>query len=301
MTFSIVAVDREAKEVGFAIASCCWDAGQVCMAKAETGAIASQAQGNMKFLSQFFDELATGRGLAEILAGFRASDPGIESRQVGMISFAGTPLAFTGGRCTPWAGHRIGESYSIQGNTLVGQEVVAAMEEAFAGTDGALFQRLYAALAAGDAAGGDIRGRQSARLAVQRRGFGQAGTNTLVDIAIEDHAQPVAELGRILGVGATLLQILQLLQAFSRAEPEAKPAILQELRAFLDNKRDCRDLDWWESLGMAYHEIGDIDNAVDAFRIYLEINPRMRSALEAGVDLGTFPADLAARLFRETH
>lgn len=297
MTFSIVAVDRKAKEVGFAIASCCWDAGQVCMAKAEAGAIASQANGNMAFLPRFFVGLSQGVGPDALFASLRASDAEIESRQIGMASYHGDALAFTGTKCCPWAGHRIGDDCAIQGNTLVGPRVVDGMAEAFEGTEGPLYQRLYAALAAGDAAGGDRRGRQSARLTVKKTGCGQPGTDSLIDFSIPDHATPVAELGRILGVGETLLEILRKLGTFSRASAADKPGILGEMRRILDDKQDCRYLDWWESLGMAYHGIGDIDNAVAAFRVYLEINQAMRPALEAGVELGTFPADLAARLF----
>jgi hypothetical protein len=214
-----------------------------------------------------------------------------------MISYGGDALSFTGARCAPWAGHRIGGDYAIQGNILVGPQVADAMAEAFEKAEGALHERLYAALAAGDSAGGDRRGRQSARLMVKKRGCGQPGTDTLVDITLEDHANPVAELGRILGVGSALLHILRSLRAFSEAPASDKPAILADLRAFLDDKRDCRYLDWWESLGMAYHEVGDLDAAVDVFRTYLAINPALRAVLEAGAEQGTFPVDLATRLF----
>jgi uncharacterized Ntn-hydrolase superfamily protein len=297
MTFSIVAVDRNAKETGFAIASCCWDAGQVCMAKAEAGVIASQANGNVAFLPRFFDGLARGDAPAAILSEFRTSDSEIESRQIGMIAYNGDPLSFTGAKCNPWAGHRVGEDYAIQGNILVGPQVVDAMAEAFRETDGTLHNRLYAALAAGDAAGGDRRGRQSARLAVKKRGCGEPGTDALIDITIEDHAHPVAEMGRILGVRSTLLQIFRSLRAFSQAAAADKSAVLAELRGLLDDKRDCRYLDWWESLAMAYHEIGDIEAAVDAFGVYLGINPALRTVLETDIERGSFPADLAARLF----
>ena len=297
MTFSIVAVDRESKEVGLAIASCCWDAGQVCMAKAEVGAIASQANGNMAFLSRFFDDLSQGSDPAAILTGFKKADGEIESRQIGMISYDGNALAFTGTRCSLWAGHKTGKDYACQGNTLFGPQVVDAMADAFERTEGRLYQRLYAALAAGDAEGGDLRGRQSARLAVKKKGHGQPDSDTLIDFAIEDHAHPVAEVGRLVGVAEMLMQILGQLGAFSRAAAAEKPTILAELRTLLDDKRDCRYLDWWESLAMAYHEIGDIDRAVDAFGIYLGINPALRPVLEAGVERGTFPADLATRLF----
>ncbi len=297
MTFSIVAVDTKKKEVGFATASCCWDAGQVCMARAEKGAIASQANGNVAFLARFFEELSKGCDPVTILSTFRSIDTEIESRQIGMMPYGGRPTAFTGARCTPWAGHRVGVDYACQGNTLVGPQVIGAMAQAFEKTMGRLHERLYAALAAGDAAGGDIRGKQSARLAVRKVGWGHPGEDTLLDFAIEDHAEPVKELGRILGVFETLYAILRKLTAFNKAPAGEKPSILAELRRILDDKRDGRYLDWWESLGVAYHEIGDIDNAADAFRIYLAINPAMRSVLEAGVEGGAFPRDLAARLF----
>ena len=298
MTFSMVAVDREAKETGFAIASCCWDAGQVCMARAEKGAIASQASGNVAFLPRFFDELAEGAAPEAILEAFRSSDPEIETRQIGMMPYDGRPLAFTGARCTPWAGHRIGADYACQGNTLVGPHVIEEMAAAFEETKGRLHRRLFAALAAGDAAGGDIRGRQSARLVVRKKGWGHPGEDTLLDFTIEDHAEPVAELGRMLDVIEAQYAIWMKSAALSKAAPQDKPAILAEWRAVLDDKRDRRYLDWWEALGMACHEIGDLEAAVEAFRVYLSINPAMRSVLEAGVRQGTFPRDLAVRLFR---
>ena len=120
MTFSIVAVDRQAEEVGFAIASCNWDARRVCMARAETGAIASQGSGNQDLLPRFFEKLGAGQEPGAILDGFRASDEGIEKRQVGLISFDGTGAAHTGAACMPWAGHRIGDGYTCQGNILAG-------------------------------------------------------------------------------------------------------------------------------------------------------------------------------------
>ena len=124
MTFSIVAIDKEKKEVGFAIASCCWNAGLVCRAGVEMGAIASQASGNLAFLDMFFDKIGNDRGLEETLEHFRNNDDCFETRQVGMITFKGEVMAVTGTECDEWAGHRTGDEYSIQGNTLVGPEVV---------------------------------------------------------------------------------------------------------------------------------------------------------------------------------
>ena len=162
MTFSIVAIDKENKEVGFAIASCCWNTGLVCRAKVEMGAIASQASGNIGFLRMFFDKVEFGRSLEETLEHFKNNDDCFETRQVGMITFKGEMQAITGSDCNEYAGHRTGDDYSIQGNTLVGPEVIEDMVAAFEGTEGQLMDRLYAALRAGDDAGGDARGKQSA-------------------------------------------------------------------------------------------------------------------------------------------
>ena len=297
MTFSIVAVDKEAKEVGFAIASCCWDAGQVCMAQAEVGAIASQASGNMAFLKPYFDKLTEGIRLPAILDQFQEMDDAIETRQIGMVSFDGAALSFTGDQCSTWAGHIQGDDYACQGNILVGPEVIAEMAQAFERETGPLYVRLLAALTAGDTAGGDVRGRQSARLAVKKKGYGQPGTDTFLDIAIEDHAQPVQEVERILGVGGTLMQILGLLGTFGQAEDSDKLGILDELRTLLDDRRDCRYLDWWESLAMAYHQIGELDRAVASFRTYLDINPAMDGVLKDNASRGLLPIDLARQLF----
>jgi uncharacterized Ntn-hydrolase superfamily protein len=296
MTFSIVGVDRQAKEVGFAIASCSWDAGQVCFAEAGRGAIASQAKGNLAFLSQYFDLLEQGMDLEEILGSFRTSDEAIETRQIGLVSLEHPPVAFTGGECSPWCGHSTGEDYACQGNILVGKSVITDMAMAFESADGSLFSRLYAALKAGDDAGGDLRGRQSARLCVKKQGWGQPGTDTLIDIVIEDHDEPVKELGRILAVRRHLATILGLLGKLSKAPDEEKPSILNQLRDVLKNKTEPRYLDWWETLADKYYEMGDIDNAVDAYKQYLAINPALRTLLEAEAKAGRLSYEIAERV-----
>lgn len=298
MTFSIVAVDRDAKETGFAIASCCWDAGQVCFAVADAGAIASQAHGNMSFLSAYFGKLEQGADAPAILEAFRASDLDIESRQVGMVSFEHGLLAFTGKQCSRWAGHRIGEDFACQGNILVGPDVVDEMAAAFEAAEGLLFERLFAALEAGDAAGGDRRGRQSARLAVKKKGWGQPGTDSMIDIRIEDHDNPVREMGRILSVRRTLASILDRFGRLSEASEDEKPNLLQQVEELLAGKTEPRYLDWWEMLADNYHQIGDVERATAAYKQYLSINPALRGVLEERADKGLFPKNVAAALFR---
>jgi uncharacterized Ntn-hydrolase superfamily protein len=299
VTCSIVAVDSKTGQAGFAIASCCWDAGQVCLAVPGKGAIASQANGNVRFLRQFAEMQAAGTPLDAVLARFRETDPEIESRQVGMVSLAGESLVHTGRQCSYWAGHRTGVGYACQGNTLVGAVVIDAMADAFERADGELHERLYHALKAADDAGGDARGRQSARLMVARsRPDNVAGVAAppVIDICVEDHGRPVAEIGRILTVRSTLMRILRHLQACAEAPPEDQPAILAELRRFLDDKREPKHLDWWESLAQAHLAAGQRDQALDAYRVYLAINPRMAAILRENAAAGTFAADVAREL-----
>ena len=110
-------------------------------------------------------------------------------------------MTYTGDQCYPWAGGRVGEHYACQGNILVGQETVQAMADTFEQTSGYLCDRLVAALAAGQAAGGDSRGQQSAALLVVREGGGYGGFNDrFIDLRVDDHPQPIAELQRILAL-----------------------------------------------------------------------------------------------------
>jgi uncharacterized Ntn-hydrolase superfamily protein len=135
----------------------------------------------------------------EALARLVAGDPGRDLRQVGLADARGGAAAYTGPGCHAWAGHRVGDGFACQGNVLVGEETVAAMSAAFRSAPGALADRLLASLEAGDAAGGDRRGRQAAALYVVRPKGGYGGMNdVLVDLRVDDHPAPVAELRRLL-------------------------------------------------------------------------------------------------------
>jgi len=123
MTFSIVAIDKQKKELGFAISSCAFNSGLVCQAEAEIGVIASQAYGNLAFLPLFFEKLGEKKTLRSILIDFKKTDTEIEYRQIGMITSEGEKLAFTGKKCSFWCGHKTGEDYSCQGNILVGSKI----------------------------------------------------------------------------------------------------------------------------------------------------------------------------------
>ena len=134
-----------------------------------------------------------------VLEKFIAEDPDRDGRQVGMVDARGGAAAYTGVACNSWAGHVIGEGFTCQGNLLVGKDTVDAMASAFRSSTGALVSRLFSSLAAGEKAGGDRRGRQAAALYVVRPEGGYLGKNdVLVDLRVDDHPDPIRELGRLL-------------------------------------------------------------------------------------------------------
>lgn len=200
MTFSIVARDPQAGESGIAVQSKFLAVGAVVpWAKAGVGAIATQSWANTSYGPRGLELLASGLSAQETLAQLISEDDGRASRQVGIVGVEGKPATFTGDQCFPWAGGQVGEHYTCQGNILVGEDTVLAMARTFEQTTGQLCDRLVAALAAGQAAGGDSRGQQSAALLVVRQGGGYGGFNDrFIDLRVDDHPQPINELQRIL-------------------------------------------------------------------------------------------------------
>ncbi len=202
MTFSVVARDPQTGELGIAVQSKFLAVGAVVpWARAGVGAIATQSWANTSYGSRGLQLLAEGLSASETLTQLTSNDEGRANRQVGIVALTGAPVTYTGDQCYPWAGGRVGEHYACQGNILVGQETVQAMADMFEQTSGYLCDRLVAALAAGQAAGGDSRGQQSAALLVVHEGGGYGGFNDrFIDLRVDDHPQPIAELRRILAL-----------------------------------------------------------------------------------------------------
>jgi uncharacterized Ntn-hydrolase superfamily protein len=198
MTFSIVARDGDA--YGVAVASKFLAVGAyVPAARAAAGALATQAAANLAYKAAGLALLADGTPAADVVAALTGPDAERAHRQVGVVDRAGGSASFTGESCIPWVGHRTGPGYAVQGNCLTGPEVVEAAEAAFRDGTGTLTRRLLAALAAGDGAGGDKRGRQSAALYVVAPGAGYGGgDDVLHDLRVDDHPAPVPELFRLL-------------------------------------------------------------------------------------------------------
>ena len=205
-TFSIVGFDPDTGDLGVAVQSKFFGVGTVVpWAKAGSGAIATQSYANIDYGPNGLASLSRGLTARETLNQLIANDDGRERRQAGIVDARGRVAAHTGSSCHAWAGHLEGTNFCAQGNILAHEGVVKAMAEAFVDArskpGSELADWLMAGLTAGQAAGGDKRGQQSAALLVVRDRAGYDGKNDrYIDLRVEDHAQPIAELGRLLEI-----------------------------------------------------------------------------------------------------
>ncbi len=201
MTFSIVAFDptSDPPEWGVAVASKFLAVGAVVpWAQAGVGAVATQAFANLAYGPDGLELLRAGSSASDVVEKLTSADDERAHRQVGVVDAKGNAATFTGESCMDWAGGRTGEHFACQGNILASPQVVDDMATAFVSTKGELATRLLAALRAGDSAGGDRRGRQSAHLLVVREGGGYGGgTDIAVDLRSDDHPAPMDELHRL--------------------------------------------------------------------------------------------------------
>ena len=202
-TYSIAACDLQAGQWGVAVQSKFLAVGSVVpWAEPHVGAVATQSYANPRYGPEGLAQLRDGLSAAEVVERLTAADDARESRQVGIVDGEGRAATFTGSECLEWAGGRTGRGYAAQGNILVSGATVDALAEAFESSEGApLAERLLRCLAAAQVVGGDRRGQQSAALLVVERdaGYGKL-SDTVVDLRVDDHAQPVEELSRLYGI-----------------------------------------------------------------------------------------------------
>lgn len=199
MTFSIVACDPDADAVGVAVQSKFVSVGSVVpFASADAGAIATQSFANVAYGPDGLSMLRDGATAEETVQDLTAADEEAPQRQVGIVSRDGSVAAFTGQECLDVAGDRQGETYTVQGNILENEATLDAMADAYESSDGGLPERLISALQAGEAAGGDSRGKQSAALyVVKPEGGYDGGNDRWIDVRVDDHEEPIAELQRV--------------------------------------------------------------------------------------------------------
>jgi len=231
-TFSIVAVDPSTKQVGVAVESKYFAVGAVVpWVHAGIGAVATQANVRARFGSLILDALAKGERPQVALDAVLASDSNAAYRQIGIVSADGDVAHHTGTECREWAGARTGQGFSIQGNLLAGAGVVDSMADAFTASSGSLAERLLASLEAGQEAGGDKRGQQSAALIVEQLGYeniGALGIDRLVDLRVDDHTEPIKELRRLFGIWQSGDLQAQALRRYNDADYPAAMEIMAE-------------------------------------------------------------------------
>jgi uncharacterized Ntn-hydrolase superfamily protein len=228
-TYSLVACDLDAGQWGVAVQSKFLAVGSVVpWAEPQAGAVATQAYANPRYGPDGLALLRQGLSAEEAVSRLTEADDGRDERQLGVVDAQGRAATYTGSSCLDWAGGRAGDGYAAQGNILVSEATVDALADTFASTEGTLAERLLAALAAGQAAGGDSRGQQSAALLVVERDGGYAGlSDTLVDLRADDHERPIEELARLHGLHQTL---------FGKTRDSELIEIDEELRAELDER-----------------------------------------------------------------
>jgi len=274
MTFSIVARSSDGLAWGVAVASKFLAVGAVVpAARATVGAIATQSYANVKYRPDGLRMLADGKSAQQTLNTLLAADEGRDQRQAGIVDASGRAATFTGPACHDWAGGVAGNGAAIQGNILVGPQVVDAMQQSWLASDpdAPLARRLLAALRAGDDAGGDRRGRESASLLVVTAGGGYGGGNDLlIDLRVDDHVAPCVELERLLDLHHVYF------------EPPATDALVPMADVTADIDRwlaalGYADLDAW--LGVENFEMRVVDGKID--RYVLDVLERQASGASA--------------------
>jgi len=281
VTYSIVARDPDTGELGVAVQSHWFAVGPIVpWARPGVGAIATQANIEVSYGPRALELLEAGAAPADALAQLLSADPGAAGRQVALVDAAGSVAAHTGSGCMPFAGHVTGDGVSCQANIMAGERVWPAMLDAFTSADGPLTPRLLEALDAGEAAGGDIRGRQSAAiLVVPATGH---WWETVVSLRVEDHPEPLAELRRLVELdGAyTLAGEADELVNEGRHDEAAR---LYQLASGL--APDSHELRFWAGLGAA--QAGELQRGVADVRQAIAMHPGWMQLLQR------LPADVA--------
>lgn len=269
-TYSIVARDPATGQLGVAVQSHWFSVGSiVSWAEPGVGAVATQSFVEPAYGPRLLALLGSGLGAPEALAALVGADEGREVRQVAVVDAKGRVAAHTGGRCIAAAGHRVGEGYSVQANMMGSETVVPAMAAAYEAAEGGLAERLLAALEAAEAEGGDIRGRQSAALlVVAPAASGRPWADRLVDLRIEDHPDPVAELARLLALHRAYDRMNAGDAALEKGDLEGA---LEQYRTAASLAPDNLEVVYWHALTLATN--GREEEAAPLFRRVFAADP----------------------------
>jgi uncharacterized Ntn-hydrolase superfamily protein len=297
-TFSIVGFDAETADVGVAVQSKYFAVGAVVpWARAGVGAVATQAAGRAAYGPEILELLSGGLAPEEAIERALAGDERRETRQLGVVDASGRAAAFTGSECNEWAGQATGSGFAAQGNILAGEAVITDMARAFEGTGSTLAERLMAALEAGQAAGGDRRGQQSAALVVERPGGipgSREGIDRVVDLRVDDHEEPIRELRRLLEIHTRWRLVMDTYELYERREwPAAIAAAEAALARFPDDPLLLYNLSCYESLD------GRREAALAHLEAALVADPAMREMARSDSDFAALADDPGFRALVE--
>ncbi len=276
-TFSIVARDPQSGYLGVAVQSHWFSVGSVVTwAEAGVGAVATQAMVEISYGPLALDLMRGGKSASQALDALLTTDEGQMLRQVAVVDTTGSVATHTGERCIAHAGHIIGESFSVQANMMATADVWPAMADTYRHSETAFAERLLSALEAGQAAGGDVRGQQSAALLVVRgASSGKPWADTVVDLRVEDNAEPIRELRRLLTLDRAYEHMNRGDQLLAADQVEQA---LQAYRRAADIAPHVKELPFWHAVTLA--DLGRLEEALPIFHDVFAHHPGWRTLIQ---------------------
>lgn len=287
-TYSIVAIDPDANEMGVAVQSHWFSVGSVVTwARPGVGVVATQSLVDVAYGPLGLDLMAGGKTAQQALRALIAADPHQDVRQVAMLDAHGNIAVHTGKRCIPEAGHRIGANYAVQANLMLNNTVWDAMATAFERAEGDLAERMLAALEAAERAGGDLRGRQSAAIVIVRiRPEGPLWRNVVMDLRVEDHPEPVRELRRLVRLHRAYTHMQRGDAALERNDVQTAMREYAAAERLAPHNLEMR---FWH--GVSLIGSGYVDKGLPILVDVIRRDDRWRILLERLPEIGLFPKD----------
>jgi uncharacterized Ntn-hydrolase superfamily protein len=269
-TYSIVARDPQTGEMGVAVQSNWFSVGSlVSWAEAGVGAIATQSFVNVSFGPRGLEMLRSGKTAQEVLKELIDADEGRDVRQLAIVDAKGNVAAHTGKKCIPAAGHFVGDNFSVEANLMLNDKVWPAMAKAFHESTGPLAERMVAALEAAQSVGGDIRGKQSAAILVVRaQSTGKIWEDRVIDLRIEDHAEPVKEIRR-------LLKLYRAYEFMNKGDYAVEKNDMKSAMEFYGSAEkmfpDNLEMKYWHAVALANN--GRVDESLPIFKKIFKADP----------------------------
>jgi len=297
-TYSIVAYDAQAGQLGVAVQSHWFSVGSVvAWAESGVGAVATQSLVEVSYGPLGLAMMRAGKTPQQALDALLHTDSGAGLRQVAMVDVKGNVATHTGQRCIAEAGHQQGEAFSVQANIMAKTSVWPAMAKAFETHKGDLAQRMLAALKAAQAEGGDLRGMQSAALiVVSAEPSGQPWNDRIFDLRIDDHPSPIAELERLLEIARAYHDMDQ---GDAYLGQNDMPKALESYRRAMQRQPENAEMIFWTAVTLASND--RLDEALPLFDKAFEKSPALAELLPRLVPSGIFPDDesMLKRILKE--